>query len=127
MISKLENPESKESLIAKKLLTKLLNRLEQEKIDHGIVLFPSFSVKMENYQLGFLHDQVIDVCQERNLRCLDLREAFSRHDDPIKGLWANTFDPHPSELAHRVAAEEIFEFFGPEWAETIDAKEKTGP
>lgn len=120
--SKFKDPASKDSIAARKLLNKLLDILDKEEIKHGIVLFPSFAYKMKDYPLDFLHNQVLDVCEERNLPCLDLRNAYSKHDEPLKGLWANTFDAHPGELAHKVAAEEIFIFFGQEWADSINEK-----
>lgn len=124
LISKFKDPTSKDSKVARKLLNELMDILDKQKIKHGIVLFPSFARNMKDYPLGFLHDQVLDVCKERNLPCLDLREAYSRHDEPLKGLWASTFDAHPSALAHQVAAEEIFKFYGKEWANSIREKKE---
>jgi lysophospholipase L1-like esterase len=122
LIGKFCDPKSKYSLAANEQLNKLLNRLEQENIPHGIVLFPSFDTKMGAYQLGFLHKQVLDVCKEHDLGCLDLRQAYSKYDNQIKELWANIFDHHPSALAHRVAAEEIVDFYGDEWAKMASSK-----
>jgi len=115
-IGKFSDPKSKYPLAANEQLNKLLNRLERENIPHGIVLFPSFDTKMSEYQLVFLHKQVLDVCKEHDTGCLDLRQAYSKYDGQIKDLWANIFDHHPSALAHRVAAEEIVDFYGDEWA-----------
>lgn len=116
LTAKFSDPKSKYALAANEQLNKLLNRLKQENIPRGIVLFPSFDTKMSAYQLGFLHKQVLDVCQEHEIGCLDLRQAYSNYDGQIKDLWANIFDHHPSALAHRVAAEEIVDFYGDEWA-----------
>lgn len=115
-IAKFSDPQSSQSLAANEQLNKLLNRLQEEKIPHGIVLFPSLDTQMSGYQLGFLHQQVLGVCKEHEIGCLDLRQAYGKYDDQVKELWANIFDHHPSALAHRVAAEEIVDFFGAEWA-----------
>jgi len=122
LTGKFSDPKSKPSLAANEQLNKLLNRLEQENIPHGIVLFPSFDTKMSAYQLGFLHNQVLDVCKEHDTGCLDLRQAYSKYDGQIQDLWANIFDHHPSALAHRVAAEEIVDFYGDEWAKMAASK-----
>jgi lysophospholipase L1-like esterase len=122
LTGKFSDPKSKNSLAANAQLNKLLNRLKQENIPHGIVLFPSLDTKMSGYQLGFLHQQVLDVCKEHEIGCLDLRQAYSKYDNQIKDLWANIFDHHPSALAHRVAAEEIVDFYGDEWAKMAAAK-----
>ncbi|MCX5871537.1 MAG: hypothetical protein NTY00_13125 [Deltaproteobacteria bacterium] len=122
LIGKFSDPKSKPSLAANEQLNKLMNRLEQENIPYGIVLFPSFDTKMSAYQLGFLHKQVLDVCKEHDIGCLDLRQAYSKYDGQIQDLWANIFDHHPSALAHRVAAEEIVDFYGDEWAKMATAK-----
>jgi hypothetical protein len=122
LTSKFSDPKSKDSLAANKQLNKLLNRLKQENIPHGIVLFPSFDTKMSAYQLGFLHKQVLDVCKEHDIGCLDLRQAYTKYDNQIKELWANIFDHHPSALAHQVAAEEIVAFYGDEWAKMAASK-----
>ncbi len=110
LTGKFSDPKSKYALAANEQLNKLLNRLKQENIPHGIVLFPSLDTKMSAYQLGFLHKQVLDVCKEHEIGCLDLRQAYSKYDGQIKDLWANIFDHQPSALAHRVAAEEIVDF-----------------
>lgn len=122
LTKKFKDPKSRSSKLANKLLNRMLDRLEKEGIGCGIVLFPSLANKMSGYKLGFLHEQVLNVCRERNIPCLDLRKAYGRYDEPLEELWANTFDYHPSALAHRVAAEEINRFFGPKWAESIDLK-----
>jgi hypothetical protein len=77
---------------------------------------------MSDYHLGFLHDQVLDVCREEGIDCLDLRAAYTgvKH----RKLWANVFDPHPGELAHDLAAKAIFAHFYPVWHEQAEAKKR---
>lgn len=107
---------SPSSIKARKYLNKLLDKFDDAGIKVGIVLFPSFSEPMEEYPLGFLHDQVLSVCDKRDIDCLDLRSAYKPLDSHYKDLWANRFDAHPSALAHSVAATEIFNHFGKKWA-----------
>lgn len=115
LVAKFADPGSQDSLAAQKELNRLLDQLAGKNIPHGIVLFPDASSRQTEYKLGFMHEQVLNVCRERHIQCLDLREAYRKYDDDIQQLWANVFDHHPSALAHRVAAENIADFFGETW------------
>lgn len=115
LAEKFADSESAPSLAARKALNMLLEQLDSKNIAHGIVLFPDFSSRQSEYKLAFLHEQVLKVCKDRQVDCLDLRDAYSKYDGNIQSLWANIFDHHPSALAHRVAAEKIVDFFGEIW------------
>ncbi len=117
LVEKFRKPENKHAIEARNQLNKLLDQLKVANIAHGIVLFPSFATPMKDYKLGFLHDIVLDTCQDRKINCLDLRETYSKYDNNIKELWANTFDPHPSKLAHKLAAEEIINSYENKWVD----------
>ena len=116
LVEKFIDSTSVPSIAAKEQLNKLLDRLKKENIAYGIVLFPSFATPMREYTLGFLHERVLNTCTKRNIVCLDLRDTYMEYDSHIKALWANVFDPHPSELAHRLAAEKIVAAYGDQWA-----------
>ena len=109
----MSDPASKLTIDAKTLLEKLIDHYKKKNTDFGIVLFPTFVGPMDSYSMDFLHDQVLDVCREKDIQCLDLREAYRTFDN--KSLWANVFDPHPGILAHKIAADEIYKAFGPYW------------
>lgn len=113
LINLLGDPEGKAAQNAKRVLVKLIDHYKDNSTPFGIVLFPSFYGPMDQYKLGFLHKQVLEVCAEKGIECLDLRNKYSAVDN--KKLWANDFDPHPSSLAHEIAADAIDEFFGPFW------------
>ena len=113
----LGDPQSKKAVAANKQLNKLLDQFSKNKIPHGLVLFPDLDIKKTDYKLAYLHQQVLDVCEQRSINCLDLTRAYSEYDDDLSQLWANVFDHHPSALAHRVAAREIVDFFEDEWKE----------
>jgi lysophospholipase L1-like esterase len=114
MVSKMEDPASEDSVKANKLLSGLITAFKKENIPLAIVLFPEFT-DLEDYSLEFLHKRVLTVCSEHGIPCLDLTEAYVPYNDRIKDLWANRFDAHPGKLAHRIAAEEIFDSFGETW------------
>jgi lysophospholipase L1-like esterase len=115
---KLKDPNGKAARKARKLLNRLIDNFEQRGTPVGIVLFPGFWGPMDDYPLDFLHEQVLDVCKARHLDCLDLRETYRGVN--FKKLWANPLDPHPGELAHKMAAEAIYAHYGPFWRGMID-------
>ncbi|MCW5198487.1 hypothetical protein VU06_01910 [Desulfobulbus sp. F3] len=118
----LGDPKSKYAVAASSQLKNLLDKLSGRNIPHGIVLFPDAGSKQSEYKLGFLHEQVLNLCRERQIGCLDLRDAYKKFDGDVKVLWANIFDPHPSAVAHREAAEKIIDFFGETWKEMAAQK-----
>ena len=78
----------------------------------GIVLFPVLTRSLiDDYRFDYLHDQMLTECRERELPCLDLREAFRLHAAKIDEMWVNDFDHHPGPRAHRLAADRIVQFF----------------
>ena len=113
LVEKYSDPTQKPALLSEKFLEKLILSVKESGIPFGIVMFPSFALDLQDYQLKFLHDRVLDTCKKHNVDCLDLYSIYK--DLPHTSLWANPFDPHPSELAHTLAAEAILQHFGPLW------------
>jgi len=111
-----KDPTGESVVAARKLLEKYIDHYKSTDTDFGMVLFPSFAGPMNKYNLDFLHEQVLDVCKEKKIECLDLRDAYRDVEDNTT-LWANVFDPHPGVLAHKIAAEAIYDFFGADWEE----------
>ena len=115
MLDRFQNPQSAESLTADRLLNELFDKYKAKGIDFGVVLFPSFFQDMATYQLGFLHDRVLACCQQHQIRCLDLRDLYK--SVPHSTLWVNQFDAHPGELANKMAAQAIYDYYGEYWQE----------
>ncbi len=118
LTDRFSDPDRKPAKKAKKLLLKMVRTMKDKKVDFGIVLFPGFYGPMDDYSLNFLHEQVLTVCEEEELNCLDLRETYKSF--PFMELWANVLDPHPSALAHQIAAKAIYQHFGPVWQTAIE-------
>jgi lysophospholipase L1-like esterase len=125
MTDKLRDPDSRGSVQADEALNELISKIRGKGIPMGIVLFPGFT-DLEDYELGFLHDRVLAVCRDRQIQCLDLRPAYQPYNERIKDLWVNPFDAHPSKLAHRIAAERIFDTFAPAWTEAAREQQADG-
>jgi hypothetical protein len=118
------DPESPDSRKADKLTNKLFDSYEKAGVDYGVVLFPTFSDDLSNYQLGFLHDRVLEICTDRGIKCLDLRDTYKGL--PNKSLWANAFDAHPGKKAHKMAADAIYDFFDGYWKQQADSSASGG-
>ncbi len=72
------------------------------------VVFPLLSSDLASgrYPFQFAHDRVHEIMTANHVTCLDLLPAFegtsSQRMQAVPGI-----DPHPSEIAHRIAAETI--------------------
>ncbi len=80
--------------------------------EHGItfvpVIFPTFD-NVDNYPFEWIHDQIKEVLRAENIPYFDLLDTF-RGQSPVRLQAIPNVDPHPSEIAHRLAAESIFQF-----------------
>ncbi len=121
LLESMSDPKGASAVKARDLLIRYIEHYQENNTDFGIVLFPSFYSPMDQYTLGFLHEQVLEVCAEKEIECLDLRSSYS--DVEYKKLWANVFDPHPSALANEIAADAIYDFFGSTWEFAAKKKE----
>lgn len=101
------DPKSAEARDARARLEQVLDVAREAARPHGMILWPSVGlrVRLDDF-MGeeALFTQVLDVCRDRSLPCLDLRPAL--RDVPIdESLTVNQFDSHPNALANRYAAE----------------------
>ncbi len=72
-----------------------------------IVLFPLF-YDFDHYPFHEMHGKISSFCKKEGIALLDLFPVFSRYN--AEDLWANPTDQHPNEIAHRIAAQEIYDF-----------------
>jgi hypothetical protein len=81
------------------------------------VLFPHLDDRLGGDDpFAFLHEQVLGVCAEASVACVDLRDAFAGYAGRMELLRVNRFDHHAGALAHRLAAERLLEALGPLWS-----------
>jgi hypothetical protein len=75
-----------------------------------LVVFPVFDSQIdESYPYHELHETVATVAGELGIRTFDLRETYRGVD--ARRLAVTPFtDPHPNELANRLAADAIVEY-----------------
>jgi len=117
MTRRFTDPNSEESLAASAAVEQLIERLREQNIAPGIVLFPMmFDVHgdVDGYPLGFLMDRVLVFCDQQGVPCLDLRPVFAA-ELSTPDLWANRLDHHPGAEANKLASKAILTHFGRIW------------
>jgi lysophospholipase L1-like esterase len=82
----------------------------QARIPIVLVIFPVFDSQLDSrYAYRDLHDLVRTMAEGMQIPALDLLTAYAGIDGRELALVPFT-DPHPSRLAHRIAAEKIAEY-----------------
>jgi hypothetical protein len=116
MYGRFGDPEGPHSLHAVGLLRAFIAECRRHRTPVAIVLFPHVDPELSagKYRYGYLHDRVLEVCRREGTPCVDLRPTFAATRD-YRQLWVTRLDPHPSALAHRLAADRLFEALGPSW------------
>jgi hypothetical protein len=64
----------------------------------------------------------LEACGREGITCVDLRSTFAAYPDYLT-LTASRLDPHPSALAHRLAADRLMEAWGAFW---LQARPRAG-
>ncbi|MFC2174018.1 SGNH/GDSL hydrolase family protein [Acidobacteriota bacterium] len=91
-------------------LSGMQERLSAQDIRFSVVIFPVFDSPLkETYPYRALHDKIMDICAFRGIPCLDLL-PFYEGIDPSRLTVVPFTDPHPSEIAHRIASDAIIGF-----------------
>jgi len=90
------------------LLREFHRDIESENGKFVIVLFPLL-YDFKRYPFREIHEKISIFCREEGILLIDLLPAFSRYR--AEDLWVNPTDHHPNELANKVAAREIYDFF----------------
>jgi lysophospholipase L1-like esterase len=94
-----------------KLFEQAIRRFRHQTEQAGIaflpVILPGMATLGPEYASHFAHERIHAVLEAEGQEYLDLLEAFSRTAPGRMSAFA-TVDPHPSEIAHRIAADEIF-------------------
>lgn len=81
---------------------------ENRGIRFGAVVFPHFSHPFDdNYPFRTVHQKITGRLQELKIPTLDLLEAYKGMDNSRLQILPGR-DAHPNEIAHRIAAERIY-------------------
>lgn len=92
----------------KRSMTKLVETARKANIPIRAVVFPLFGLPMDaTYPFFSIHEKVDTLMRELNVPSLDLSPIYK--DIPLPRLQVIPgVDRHPNEIAHRMAAEEIY-------------------
>lgn len=118
----LYRPESPTWKAQRETVSRLARRARELEIPLRVVLWPHLAFPLdERYPFRELHAQVRALFAESDVPTLDLLESFAaRENDELQAV--PRYDPHPSEIAHRMAAEAIRD-----WFQDIDAVPQSLP
>lgn len=116
MYRRFGDPEDPDSRYAMDRIREFVGECRNRKTPVAIILFPGVSPDLieGRYAYNYLHNRVLAACREEGIVCVDLRRTFARDAD-YRRLWTSPLDPHPSPLAHALAAERLLEALGPVW------------
>src|SRR5262245_21973701 len=70
-----------------------------------VVIWPLLVDLDGRYPYRSAHDAILGFCPRSGIPCFDLPRTFSGSNPA--GLWVHPLDPHPNEVAHRLAAREL--------------------
>src|SRR5262249_20229159 len=93
----------------------------------AIALFPHLSAGLPTgaYEFAELYDQVLTLCRQEGIPCVDLRSTYAPYRNYMS-RWVARFDPHPNALAHRLAGERLVATLGQVWLDAGRARQDRG-
>lgn len=109
---------------AKDRLRRLLEVPRRHDVPAGMILWrqPTEASVALAERVGLI-DEVLAVCAEREITCLDLGPALAEHAAGDR-LIVNRFDTHPNGRANELATDAVLAVFGPLW-QTAAAMKRT--
>jgi len=81
------------------------DRAEQQGAKFAMVIFPVLFALGPDYPLQNIVDVIAEFGHTNRIRTLSLLPAYADYD--ASELWLSSFDQHPNELGHEIAAEAI--------------------
>jgi lysophospholipase L1-like esterase len=116
MYRRFGDPRSPHSADAVGSLRAFIAECRQRGVRVTVILFPHPGPDLVagRYEYDYLHDRVMETCHGEGIDCVDLRSTFAGSRD-YRQLWVSPLDPHPSALAHRLAAERLLDAFEQTW------------
>lgn len=81
-----------------------------EGVELLVLIFPLFSDRFEEgrYPFEFAHRAIRELLEREEIEFVDALERF-RNTHPMRMTAIPAIDPHPSEIAHRIVAEALFD------------------
>ena len=80
---------------------------EEHEFDVVIAAIPQLFKEFDEYDSTYIHEFVMDLCEEKGFTCVDTLDAFSEYS--VEEIIISREDAHPNALGHRLIAEQIAE------------------
>lgn len=107
-VNSFKDPKNHE--IFRQSLTEIKALADKSGVPIAAVVFPMFYTDIDDdYPFAEIHTIIRDDLTARNISFLDLREAFRGIPHTRLNVMVGK-DTHPNEIAHRIAAENIYEW-----------------
>jgi lysophospholipase L1-like esterase len=103
----LYQPEQPGWQACRKALLELHRLCSDNGIKFRVLLIPELHSPAENYPFEEVHTLIKDIGREHGFGVIEVRQAMEGVDPPR--LWVSAGDAHPSALAHRIIADELFD------------------
>lgn len=114
LFARVGDPASPEWRQAETSLREIFRVCREHDVRVGVVLVPDLAPIRDEYRHAYLHQRVLDVCQQEGEKCVDLLPVFEpylRDPERVDDLWVNQFDTHMSAHANRLAADHLVAAF----------------
>ena len=92
----------------KNLLKEIRNLGVKNNFETIIVIFPIIVDQSDKYGLKETYTFLKKELEQENFLVLNLYEYYKNYD--FESLWINTWDSHPNEKGHEIAAKAIYNF-----------------
>ncbi|MDH3688965.1 MAG: GDSL-type esterase/lipase family protein [Gammaproteobacteria bacterium] len=124
MVRRFGDSDSQSTKLALNDVREFIRHAKSANVPVAIVLFPFLMPELaDDYSFDFMHEYVLQVCEQETIQCLDLRDVYRPYAEDVARLHVNQFDAHPSAFANKLAAEAIMDAFAAQWIEQADAAE----
>ncbi|MFC1690830.1 SGNH/GDSL hydrolase family protein [Nanoarchaeota archaeon] len=93
--------------VIKRYFSLLNNIADENNLKVYIVMIPQFYNEFSDYDSGYIHDFIEELCDDNNFTCIDTLDDFNGYN--LSEIIISREDAHPNKLGHRLIAERIYE------------------
>ena len=80
---------------------------EENQLPVYVVVIPQFYNEFTDYDSGYIHEFIAELCAKNNFTCIDLFDKFK--NNALNTIVVSPEDAHPNPKGHQIIAEGIFE------------------
>ncbi len=93
--------------VAKKELSRLMDYCEKNNVDCHLIMMPDIH-QLDPYELNFINEKMKKISTDLGYKFFDLLPVFQNQKKDK--IWNKYNDPHPSAYAHKLMADNIYEY-----------------